>query len=57
MALIDIKDDQNYTIETDKMEPGETVECPDKTSKIEKLENNECKITFSKKQKLTKIKV
>lgn len=57
MTLIEIQDDQNYTLKTDEMELGEVVECPDKSSQIEKLPNNECKITFSKKQKLTKIKV
>lgn len=44
MVLIEIKDDQSYTIKISEMKPGETVECPDKTSKIEKLDNNSVKL-------------
>ncbi len=54
MDQIEITDETDYKIKVLDMKPGEVVECPDKTSTVEKVTEG-CKITLNKSCSIKKL--
>ena len=54
---VKIDDKNSYTIDVKDMKTGEKVKCPDQSSEVEKIDENSCRVTFTKPQKIVQLKL